>query len=753
MKNWKKLFTDKLVLLVFFLIAAGFFYRFFLMGQIPIPADTILGMYHPWRDKVWDGFTSGVPFKNFLITDPVRQQYVWRKLAVDELKNGNLPIWNPYNFSGTPLLANFQSAVFYPLNILFFIFSFNLTWGLLVFLQPVLAGFFLYLYLRFLKVSKIGSLLGSLCFSFGGFAIAWFEWNTIVHTVLWIPLILLSIEKIFLGSRKWMPILLLALISSFFAGHMQVFFYIFLITIIYTLIKIIRLKQNRKNTILLFIICVLLFAAVTSVQCLPTLNFISLSNRAYDLGDFTKPGWFIPWQNLIQFLAPDFFGNPVTANYWGVWNYGEFIGYLGIIPLIFALSAVIFRRDKKTLFFSLLALFALVFALPTPLAKLPYILKLPFLSTSQPTRLMSIIDFSLSILAAFGFDWFIRNKNDKKIVSVILPLVLLMGFCWLAVVGNRSLGLGISNDNILVARKNLILPSMILLISGVLIILKTKNINRFGTLFNCLIVSLVVIDLFRFGWKFTPFSPEKWLFPQTKLTGRLTEEAGNWRIMSLDRQIMPPNFASSYRFQDVSGYDPLYLSNYSQLAGAWGRNAPDITPASFNRIITPDTLNNFFPDLMGVKYLLSFQKLAESDFTFLDQEGQTYLYENKKVFPRAFLVEELINTDNKQEEIEKMFALADRLRFTAVTSQKIRVNPNKLNPRESATITQYQPNKIEMRVRSDYERMLVLTDIYYPVWQAYIEGEKTEIYPVDFALRGIIVPPGEHKIIMQTSLL
>ncbi len=753
MKNWKKLFTDKLVLLVFFLITAGFFYRFFLYGKIPIPADTILGMYHPWRDKVWDGFTSGVPFKNFLITDPVRQQYVWRKLAVDELKNGNLPIWNPYNFSGNPLLANFQSAVFYPLNILFFIFSFNLAWGLLVFLQPVLAGFFLYLYLRFLKVSKIGSLLGSLCFAFCGYSIAWLEWNTIIHTLLWLPLILLSIEKILLGPRKWFLILLLALISSFFAGHMQVFFYVFLITIIYILIRTIQLKQNDKNTILLFVICFMLFAAITSIQWLPTLKFISLSNRTYDLGDWTKPGWFIPWQNLIQFVAPDFFGNPATANYWGIWNYGEFVGYLGIIPLIFALSAIIFRRDKKTLFFSLLAFVALIFVLPTPLAKLPYILKLPFLSTSQPTRLMSIVDFSLSILAAFGFDWFIKNKNDKKIVSVILSLFLLLGFCWLAVVGNRSLGLEISSDTILVARKNLILPSVILLISGILIILKTKYINRFETLFKCLIILLVVLDLFRFGWKFTPFSPENWLFPQTKLTEYLTDNASYWRIMSLDRQIMPPNFDSTYGFLDVSGYDPLYLSNYSQLAGAWGRNAPNITPASFNRIITPDTLNNFFPDLLGIKYLLSFDKLPENDFTLLDQEGQTYLFENKKVFPRAFLVEELINTSNQQEEIEKMFSLGDKLRYTAVTSQKIRVNSNILNPSESVIITQYRPNKIEMRVRSDYERMLVLTDIYYPVWQAYIDEEKTEIYPVDFALRGIIVPPGEHKIIMQTSIL
>jgi len=68
-------------------------------------------------------------------------------------------------------------------------------------------------------------------------------------------------------------------------------------------------------------------------------------------------------------------------------------------------------------------------------------------------------------------------------------------------------------------------------------------------------------------------------------------------------------------------------------------------------------------------------------------------------------------------------------------------------------ITQYRPNKIEMQVRAVYERMLILSDIYYPVWQAYIDGRKTEIYPVDFALRGIIVPPGEYKVTMRTSLL
>lgn len=53
-------------------------------------------------------------------SDAIRQIYPWKELAVSMIKEGQLPLWNPYAFSGTPLLANIQTAVFYPLNILFF---------------------------------------------------------------------------------------------------------------------------------------------------------------------------------------------------------------------------------------------------------------------------------------------------------------------------------------------------------------------------------------------------------------------------------------------------------------------------------------------------------------------------------------------------------------------------------------------------------------------------------------------------------
>ena len=109
-----------------------FFWQFLFKGLLPIPSDTIVGLYHPFRDLYAKDYPRGIPFKNFLVTDPVRQQYPWRYLAVNIEKNFELPLWNPYNFTGTPLLANHQSAPFYPLNFLFFLLPFSLAWSVLI---------------------------------------------------------------------------------------------------------------------------------------------------------------------------------------------------------------------------------------------------------------------------------------------------------------------------------------------------------------------------------------------------------------------------------------------------------------------------------------------------------------------------------------------------------------------------------------------------------------------------------------------
>lgn len=539
------------------------------MNWLPLPLDTLVGMYHPWRD-----FFGNLPFKNFILTDPVRQQYPWRELVISLLKNWQIPWWNPYNFAGTPLLANIQSAVFYPLNILFFIFNFPLAWGIYILSAPVLGFVFMFLYLRNLKLEKYASIFGSIAFALCGFNIAWLENGGLTHTLLWLPLILLAIDK-----KKYL-LFLLSLLCSFYAGHWQTFFYVFLLANAYALIK------YPKN-IIRYIILNSLFIILALPQLLPSLQFISLSARSTDQLWQNNPGWFIPWQNLIQFISPDFFGNPSTLNYKGIFSYQEFVGYLGIPALFFALSALFIKR-KIVWFFGGAMVIALLFALPTPLAKLPFILNLPLVSSSMPTRLLSIICFSLSVLAAFGF------QKSRRIVVIGLVIFLLVFWAFSP-------------------SKYLIIPSAMLLLT--LVFRKHAAI----------LILLLCLDLGWFAYKFLPFSNPKYLYPETKVTRFLQENTrdGAWRFMTLNDEIFPPNFNIIYRLQSINGYDPLYLKSYGALVGGG------------NRILVPKDYKNPLMNQLGVKYILSFEDISSPNYQLIFQEGKTLVFENKNVMPRS----------------------------------------------------------------------------------------------------------------------
>lgn len=755
--------------ILYCLLVVVFFYQFIFKGLLPIPTDTIVGMYYPFRDVYAKTNPNGIPFKNHLITDPVRQLYPWKFLAVENIKEGHLPLWNPYNFSGTPLLANFQSSAFYPLNFLFFIMPFEYAFSFLIFLQPLLAGLFLYMYLRNLGLKESPSFIGAISFSFSGFFIAWLEWGTVLHTALYLPLVLLAIDKLFFYLNKekilnrsillWSIIFVLSLVFSFLAGHLQIFFYLALFALFYVIAKLILVNKRIKNLLFLIVLFVF-FLLITFVQWFPTLNFINLSARNLDVIGFNSQGWFIPWQNLIQFIAPDFFGNPSTLNYFGVWNYAEFIGYVGIIPLILALFALFFRKDKKTFFFGTIFFISLIFALPTVFAKLPYKFELPFISTSQPTRLLFITDFCLSVLAALGFDYFskrIKRTNILYIFGVILLFLVLLWSFVLFFNGNL-----ISAENLNVAKHNLILPSLIFLASLIIFLAiifysqrekrKVSNTVLFSLVFIVILIS--VFDLFRFGLKFETFAKKEYLYPKTEITSFLQKQEQPFRIMSLDSTILPPNFSIMYKLQTLDGYDPLFLQRYAELMAAMGRGEPNISPPfGFNRIITPQNASSRLIDLLNIKYVLSKTELNEAKLNLVFNNGNVFVYENKNTFPRAFFVINTYLANSKQNAIDKIFDETILLSNIAVVEG---VSKKDMSSNEwsmgKVKVLDYQENKVVLKTTNNGDGFLVLTDSYYPTWKALIDGKETKIFLTDYNFRGIIVPKGEHKIEFINSL-
>lgn len=744
---------------LFFLITISliFFRPVFMSARLPIPADTIVGLYHPFRDLYAKDYPNGIPFKNFLITDPVRQQYPWRYLSINLEKKFQLPLWNPYNFSGTPHLANFQSASLYPLNIVFLFMSFNYGWTLLIILQPLLGSIFMYLYLRFLKLERASAFLGGFVFAFSGSSIAWMQWNIIFNVLLWLPLILLAKERLLQKfSKKWIFIYIFAQICSILAGHLQILFYSIIISNVYLFIRFWQLKSSGKK-IIYFCFLNIIILLIVLFQLISTFQFILLSARDLDQA-FGRNGWFVPFQNIVQFFIPDFFGNPATLNYWGEWNYAEFIGYIGIIPLIMSLYGIMYRRDNKVLFFTFIFLISLIFSIDNLIARIPYILNIPFISTSQPTRLILIADFALAILSALGFDYWLKKK--KSINTSIVIFIIIFVSIWISVYSNQ---INVSKELLDITKRNLLFPSIIFILSSFFLFInqlyKNKVINK---VIIVLLILITFFDIFRLADKFLPFISNKYIFPSTKTIEFLQKNAGNYRIMSLDNRILPPNFSIMYKLQTVDGYDPLYLRRYGELISASERGEPNISPPfGFNRIITPKNYDSRIIDMIGVKYILSLSDIISPKLRKVFQEGQTRVYENRNVFPRAYIVQSFFLTNSRQDSINALFdknntnlnnmiiieknMLTDNKRFN--NHIKLSTNNGKVK------ITEYAANKIVIKTENSGNFYLILTDSYYPTWKVKIDENNAKIELANYNFRGVLIPDGKHTVVFYNTLL
>lgn len=722
----KHLLRNVLYPIIFVIICAIFFYPTIIEGKLPVPTDTLIGLYHPWRDLYAATNPRGVPYKNFLITDPIRQQIPWRKLVVDSFKQGKLPSWNPYSFSGTPLVANIQAAPWYPLNIIFLFTPFYIAWTVLIIIQPCLAALFLYLYLRNKKIFLPVAAFAGLAWAFCGFSISWLTWGTIVQTALWLPLILLSIDKVGETSGKktkyfWAAVLALSSVFALFAGHAQVAFYIFVFAGVYGLWKKLWWVVAADAAAIL----------ISSIQWVPFVQLLSHSARVSDATAWLKEGWFLPWQHLVQFIAPDFFGNPATLNYWGVWNYGEFIGYIGILPLLLSIFAIATRRDRLTRFFAICAGIVFLFLLPTPLAKLPYQFHLPIISSLQPTRLMVLVDFCLAVLAALGLDAYVR-KSDKKIFHIcglfMLVLLALWGYA--------------ASVHLEVSKHNLILPSILFAVSTGILLLK-----RWKYIMIAFAIVLTMFDLFRFGWKFTPFTPIEYFFPTTKSILFLQSQQKPFRVMSLDNRILPPNVGAYYGIESIEGYDPVYDARYEEFIAALNRREPNITPPfGFNRIITSPTIDSPLFPLLNVKYILTLDDIKNPDLELMYQEGQTKIYWYKKAMPRIYPVESIIHAGTKQQTMDMLYSSTFNPTKQVIVEDDVSMPQSPVSTSDHIDIM--GESSSEMRAFSSLENdhFVVIANVYDSGWKAHIDSKQTPIYRTNYLFQGILVPKGDHIV-------
>lgn len=739
-------------ILILLTITCVLFSPFLLKGQIPLPADIALGAYHPFRDVVWQGRTAGFPVKNLTIFDPIRQMYPWRFLAIQTIKSGHWPLWNPYQFAGTPLLAQIFTAVFYPANILFFLFNFKFSWGLLIFLQPILVSLFTYLFLRNLKLSQLAALLGGIVFAFSSFLMMRLEWSIVGHTAAWLPLALLAVDKLINEDKlRWFFLLVFSLAFSLLAGYIQVSIYIYLLAFFYILFRLWAQKKkvSIKKLITIFSLAFGLSLLLAGIQVLPLLELLRLSSR------INKPEvvaqFFLPWRHFLMFIAPDFFGNPATGNYWGAFNYTEFCGYIGIFSL-FLVALTIFGHQKKEIrFWQTIVLASFVFITPNPLSQLLLRVRLPIFSNLTPSRLIFLIDFSLAVLAAFGLDWLRKEKGRQQLKVIVGRAIsfLIRGYLLVILIFLAGfLFWPLWQENVLVSFRNLILPSALLFANLFLIVLFLGiRRKRWRQLIVCLFLIILIFDLLRQARKYNSFIEPELIFPNTRTIEFLQNQIEPFRFQKTDVELFPGNVQVNFGLEAIDGYDPFFSQRYARLASAGNTLGIENLGREFERVIFLGNHASPIFEILNTKYVLSLRDLSsELHLKLLMEEGRTRLYQNLRAGPRAFLVDKVIVEPDESRALSLM--LEQDLSQEVIVEKDISFSPTvKATIKEEEVSLSYPSvNKVAVKAITPKEQILVLADSFYPGWKVLVDQKPKEILRVDYNLRGVVVPAGNHLV-------
>jgi hypothetical protein len=726
-----------------------FSFQYIFQDKVPFPSTYQVNNFAPWSayEKFWG------PVKNAAMPDIITQIYPWRHLAVEIWKSGNIPLWNHYSFSGTPLLANYQSAVLSPFNLLFFIFPFVDGWTILVLLQPLLAGFFTYLFARSIKISKIGSVISSISFMFCGFITTWMGYATLGYAILFLPLALFCIEKYWdSGKLFFLSLFSLTFPLSFFSGHFQISTYFILFICLYLAYKFI-LTRNIHNA--LYLILYTFFGLLLIMpQVLPSMDLYFQSFRS----SFFQTG-FISLQYVPTLIVPDFFGNPVTRNTW-FGHYAEWNGYIGL-PGIFLAFLAFFKINKKILIFLFIGLLSLILATENFISSFILGLNIPLLSQSAIGRIIVLYSFSFAVLAGFGFDSlveYVKHRNTKKIFSNIGIFTLFFVVLWSIV----AFGVFIEKENIGVSRQNLILPTLLFL--GLCISVVIGVFYRGNRIYNKIIIftiglsllSLTSFDMLRFSLKWMPSDPKNFVFPDIPSSNAFKKISGFDRVLG--------NLGGEaniyYRLPSVEGYDALYSRRYGQFVNYIESEKLIISAWSVVDFPNDGKFTSKALDFLGIKYIahkvsdnevswtFPYWKYPEDRFKRVYKDDKYEFYENKNVFPRAFLVSDYTVANSSEQALKKVFDDNFDLRSKVVLEKDPKMIIDQ-KVKGEVKITSFESNSIKILSRSNNNALLVLANNYNSGWKAKINNREIPILRANHAFSAIPVEKGESTVVLE----
>ena len=676
------------------------------------------------------------------------QGYAWLQFWIMAVRDGALPLWNPYSFAGHPFGGEMQTAAFYPLHLLLVLFPFNRQgvfspqlfhqWFALT---HFLGGCFMFALTRELGLRRFSSIIAGICFSLGGL-VGGVLWTYMVHGAIWLPLVFLFLLRALraAGTKRaalYASLSGLSLGLGVLAGGLHTSMMQALAVVSAVVFAGFHPQLRQKGPIgRAWIRPAMVLAVVAGVAfCAGAVQlFVSAEYSHYSLrflsGDLAlPPGERIPSTAPESGLWPHGLWAMLLAYaFGGRLGSGEVLSfYLGVFPLLAAVIGVWKRWDAPWVrYLAGLAVVAFLYALGQ-ISPVYGILRalIPYLwMAREASRFMYLAEFALAILAAFGAEALLYGPSDE---SAWRPLTRILTWIVVACAVAQSIPA-------LFERPGLN-PWMSL---SILLIFASYGLYRYvirghcGAAVRFVMVALILFDLASFNWgagnkleaaRTGSDALENALSTRSAVSF-LKSRPGRFRVQIATNE--PPPIGDLFRVRTVTGgMSATLLVDYLAIM--------------------------YHADLLNARYTLKPASAPEPGDVYHDSKWK--VYENPKAYPAAWVVHEAVVEPSAQRLLQRLDSPGIDPHRQALLGAPLesRLEPLAGSAPEDVQFPAGGRNRLELTVRAQSRGLLVLSEMYCPGWRATVDGKPARIYEVDAALRGVVVPPGESRIALWYS--
>ena len=677
-------------------------------------------------------------------------------------RSGHIPVWNSFEFAGYPMLAFAQTGVLYPPNLLMVLFPSIRGYAVLVVLHFAIAGVGAYLLARRLTGDNAAAAVAAAAFGLSGFFFAHIGHHAIVASAAWLPWCFYGFELVM--DRLTAGRLLVAsgaVALTLVAGHPQTWSVLLAALGLYA--AVLTLTDRRRGLRPVWMAALVMGVAMLlgAAQLLPTASIVGESARA-DVDYYTATTYSMGLSDLPLLLFPLAFGGgagpPFAEAFHGEWGLLELAGYPTAVALVLAaVGFVAARRDRRVIALAAVGIVAVLVALgdSTPLGALVYRIP-PYGQFRSWARYLVFFDLAVAVLAAYGVAGLrsvdpAGRQRSRRAVAVAAGTVVVLAVALQFVGPVRGH---------LIDGSGRVLAFAVPAVSAVGAAIWALGVRPRQLMAGGLVV-LAMADALFFGW-FTEWraGPDRASVAQ-QLSADVAPTYGaipndprgidRYLFLGEDVDKMPEFVATTDAkgMPSVNGYDPLAPRRYLSLVAGMTSFGGTVDPAA---AWNPE---GHLLDLLRVTLVVSENSLARHIKAVGILGAGTRVrgtaltrFEYRPRLPEAYLVGEVVRTGTADihEAITGARPFDPTEQVLVDARCKACATLRRPGAVGTARVLRRRPGALAVAVEADRAGMLVVSEAWFPGWQATVDGRRVPVTRVNGMLNGVVVGPGDHRV-------